>query len=109
MQAKYKITVSEYAIYKTIKQKGLIKKYRKKYKKKYKLYSMPYPGLRVQIDTKHLDIIPGKGKRYYQYTATDDCTRLRVISIYEDLSLSNSLQFLDEVITHLLHFFLLNL
>jgi transposase InsO family protein len=98
MQAKYKITVSEYAIYKTIKQAGLIKKYRKKHKKKYKFYSMPYPGVKVQIDSKHLDLIPGKGRRYYQYTATDDCTRLRVIRIYEDLSISNSLKFLDEVV-----------
>jgi len=98
ISAKYKIKVSEYAIYKTIKQAGLIKKYRKKHKKKYKSYSMPYPGMRVQIDTKHLDLIPGKGKRYYQYTATDDCTRLRVIRIYEDLSISNSLRFLDEVV-----------
>jgi len=55
----------------------------------------------VQIDTKHLDIFPGRPYRYYQYTAIDDCTRMRVLRIYAKLSAYNSCLFLQEVIKNL--------
>ena len=55
-------------------------------------YSRPIPGDRVQMDTKKL--APGK----YQYTAVDDCTRYRVLSIYQKRTAINTLTFLDKVI-----------
>jgi len=41
----------------------------------------PQPGHRIQVDVKFLENIPGPKKRYDQYTAIDDCTRLRVMKI----------------------------
>jgi hypothetical protein len=37
------------------------------------------PGLAVQIDVKFIEPIKGSRKRYYQFTAIDDCTRLRIL------------------------------
>ena len=57
-----------------------------------KSYSRPIPGDRVQMDTKKLT--PGK----YQYTAIDDCTRWRVLGIYNKRTAANTLLFLERVI-----------
>jgi hypothetical protein len=40
----------------------------------------PQPGHRVQVDVKFIQPLPGARKRkHYQFTAIDDCTRLRVL------------------------------
>jgi len=57
-----------------------------------KSYSRPTPGDRVQMDTKKL----AAGK--YQYTAIDDCTRWRVLGIYNKRTAANTLLFLERVI-----------
>jgi hypothetical protein len=35
----------------------------------------------VQIDVKLLAPLPGSRRKHYQFTAIDDCTRLRVLRI----------------------------
>jgi len=98
--AKKKIRVSEYAIYRTLVRNDLIKKYRK-HTHRHRKYHCPYPGHTVQIDTKHLDTLPGKPYRFYQYTATDAFTRIRVLRIYDELSALNATEFLKEVVKKL--------
>lgn len=95
------LTVSRWGIYQALKRQGLITRGRRRYKKDYRLYNLPRPGQEVQIDTKYLDLIPGTGRRWFQYTAIDDCTRLRVLRIYDELTLNHSLQFLQHVIAQL--------
>jgi transposase len=56
-------------------------KYRQ-HAKRWKRYEKPQPGHRLQMDVKFLERIPGTGKRLYQFTAIDDCTRIRVLKIY---------------------------
>ena len=68
--------------------------------RRWERYEKQLPGHHVQIDVKFIAPIapaaPGPGaaasgtcaagarrKRYYQYTAIDDCTRLRVLRIYD--------------------------
>ena len=47
-----------------------------------KRYEKQRPGHRVQIDVKFIAPIDGvTTKRHYQFTAIDDCTRLRVLRI----------------------------
>lgn len=89
--------VSEYAIYKTLKRNNLILKPKNR-KRKYKRIYVKDPGLDVQIDTKYLDTLPGKPYRYYQYTATDSATRLRILRIYDDKSVYYAVLFLNEVV-----------
>jgi hypothetical protein len=55
-------------------------------------YSRHSPGERVQMDT--CKIAPG----VFQYTAIDDCTRVRVLAIYPRRIAANSLLFLEHVI-----------
>src|SRR5215203_7377778 len=61
----------------------------KRHDRRLKLYEKPLPGHRVQLDVKFIEPLPGTvtrpGRRhpkYYQFTAIDDCTRLRVLRIY---------------------------
>lgn len=54
-------------------------------------YSRPVPGDRVQMDT--CKIAPG----VYQYTAVDDCSRFRVLSVYSRRNATNTLDFIDRV------------
>lgn len=55
-----------------------------------KRYSRKAPGECVQVDTRK--IAPG----VYQYTAVDDCTRLRVLGSYPRRTAENSAHFLEE-------------
>jgi transposase InsO family protein len=55
-------------------------------------YARLIPGERVQMDT--CKIAPG----VYQYTAIDDCTRVRVLAVYPRRMAANSLLFLERVI-----------
>jgi transposase InsO family protein len=62
------------------------------------------PGHHVQIDVKLIEPItsgPAGRKRYYQYTAIDDCTRLRVLRIYPRSDQKTAIQFLDYVVSRL--------
>jgi transposase InsO family protein len=54
-----------------------------------KRYVKEIPGERVQVDT--CKIAPG----LYQYTAVDDCTRIRVLALFNRRTAANSLQFLE--------------
>ena len=55
-------------------------------------YARLIPGERIQMDT--CKIAPG----VYQYTAIDDCTRVRVLAVYPRRTAANSLLFLERVI-----------
>ncbi len=67
------------------------------HKKRWKRYEKPKPGHRLQMDVKFLERIPGTGKRLYQFTAIDDCTRIRVLKIYDRCNQSTAIKFLEEV------------
>jgi transposase InsO family protein len=54
-------------------------------------YAREVPGERVQLDT--CEIAAG----LYQYTAIDDCMRMKVLKLYPQRSAANSLAFLDYV------------
>ena len=60
-----------------------------------------YPGQKVQIDVKY---VPGycvaDGKKYYQYTAKDECTRWTYREMYEEHSTYSSQQFLLSLVEH---------
>ena len=71
-----------------------------KQKKKPKPYTRAdYPGQKMQVDVKY---VPREcavdGKRYYQFTATDECTRWTYRQMYDEKSSYSAKQFLDELI-----------
>lgn len=59
-----------------------------------RLFEKPEPGDCIQIDVKHVKV---HGQRAYQYSALDDCTRVRVLRLYRHLSFRSSLEFLAEL------------
>lgn len=58
------------------------------------LFEKPHPGDSVQVDVK---IVKIAGTKAYQYTALDDCTRLRVLRLYRRQNQVASLEFFAEV------------
>lgn len=69
--------------------------------KRWKRYEKQQPGHRLQMDVKFLERIPGTKKRLYQFTAIDDCTRIRVLKLYDACNQATAIQFLDEVVRRL--------
>ena len=78
----------------------------KRHDRRWKRYEKQLPGPRVQVDVKFVGPPAGtaegrRRKRYYQFTAIDDCTRIRVLRIYERNNQKTAIQFLDYVLAEL--------
>ena len=67
----------------------------------WKRYEKAQPGHRLQLDVKFLERIAGTSKRLYQFTAIDDCTRIRVLKIYDACNQITAVRFVDEVLRRL--------
>jgi transposase InsO family protein len=68
---------------------------------RWRRYEKPQPGHRVQIDVKFVAPLKGSRKKHYQFTAIDDCTRIRVLRIYERLNQRTAIRFVDYVLEKL--------
>jgi transposase InsO family protein len=64
---------------------------------RWKRYEKPLPGHRVQVDVKFIAPLKGSRKKHYQFTAIDDCTRIRVLRIYDRLNQENAIRSIDYV------------
>ena len=71
----------------------------KRHDRKWKRYEKPRPGHAVQVDVKFIAPLSSSSrKKYYQFTAIDDCTRIRVLRIYDQLNQKTAIQFADYVL-----------
>ena len=60
-----------------------------------------YPGQKVQIDVKFVpSYCVTDGRKYYQYTAKDECTRWTYREMYDEHSTYSSQQFLLSLVAH---------
>jgi hypothetical protein len=62
------------------------------------------PGHQLQVDVKFIEPLGQKElrrKKYYQFTAIDDCTRLRVLRAYPRCDQKTAIAFIDEVMAKL--------
>lgn len=88
----------------------------KRHDRRWKRYEKQRPGHRVQIDVQFVEPLPKakakpedrpelaparRRKKFYQYTAIDDCTRLRIMKIYPRNNQKTAIQFLDYVLSQL--------
>ena len=73
----------------------------KRHVDRWKRYEKPLPGHRVQIDVKFIAPLKGTRKKHYQFTAIDDCTRIRVLRIYDRCNQQSAIRFLDYVLEKL--------
>lgn len=105
LQRYHDIAISKSGIWRILKRLNINRlPYNQRYKRqkeRWKRYEKPQPGHRIQIDVKFLERIEGTRKRYYQFTAIDDCTRLRVLRIYERNNQRTAIQFVDYVLSRL--------
>jgi transposase InsO family protein len=67
------------------------------HRKRWQRYEKPRPGHRLQLDVKFLERIPRTRKRLYQFTAIDDCTRIRVLKVYDACNQRTAIRFIDDV------------
>jgi transposase InsO family protein len=73
----------------------------KRHVDRWKRYEKAQPGHRVQVDVKFVSPLKGSRKKHYQFTAIDDCTRIRVLRIYDRLNQKAAIQFVDYVLEKL--------
>jgi transposase InsO family protein len=98
LKQKYNWFVSKTTIWRLYKEHSLNRlTYRKKWQRYPQRYEKPLPGDRLQVDVKFLNSEAFAGKRYYQFTAIDDCTRYRVLRIYDHNTVKNAADFVDKV------------
>jgi Homeodomain-like domain/Integrase core domain len=64
-------------------------------------YEKAQPGHRLQVDVKFLERIAGTRRRFYQFTAIDDCTRIRVLKVYDACNQRTAIAFIEEVLRRL--------
>jgi len=97
------VTISSSGIWRILKRLNMnrLPQYQryKRHEERWKRYEKPEPSHRIQVDVKFLERIPGTRRRHYQYTAIDDCTRLRVLKIYDKCNQKTSIQFIDYVLS----------
>jgi transposase InsO family protein len=99
------ITISPSGVWRILNRLGISRlpssqRY-KRHKDRWKRYEKKLPGHRVQVDVKFIEPLPGTKKKYYQYTAIDDCTRIRVLRIYPRNNQKSAIQFLDYLLEKL--------
>ena len=72
----------------------------KRSRSKFKRYEKRVPGHHVQIDVKFLKFKNADEKviKRFQYTAIDDCTRVRALKIYNKHNQQSSIDFLNYVV-----------
>jgi transposase-like protein len=91
------------ALYRLLRRKGILAPPKSRHGRKSKPYEpILVPGERFQVDVKH---VPRKclvgvlsGKKLYQYTAIDECTRWRYTEIFEEQSTYSSVEFVKKLV-----------
>jgi len=73
----------------------------KRHKERFRRYEKSLLGHGIQLNVKFLKKIGDAKKKYYQFTAIDDCTGLRVLKRYEKNTQQNPIQFVDDVVSRL--------
>lgn len=88
----YRIDLSPSTIWRVLSKNNVkpLKRYKKTHG--FKRYTRPIPGDRVQMDVMKVRV------KCYQFTAIDDCTRLRVMRLYPSKHADNTVKFLYEVL-----------
>ena len=101
----HRIEIAGSSVHRILKRHGLNRlpanQKHRPHRKRWQRYEKPRPGHRLQVDVKFLERIPGTRRRLYQFTAIDDCTRIRVLKVYDRCNQRTAVQFIDEVLRRL--------
>jgi len=101
----HQILVARSSVHRILKRHGMSRlpanQKHRPYGKRWKRYEKVTPGHRLQVDVKFLERIPGTRRRLFQFTAIGDCTRIRVLKIFDACNQRAAIQFIDEVLRRL--------
>ena len=97
------VTISTSGVWRILKRLGLNRlpasqRYQR-HSIRWKRYEKQRPGHQLQVDVKFIEPLGQKGsrpKKYYQFTAIDDCTRLRVLRAYPRCDQKTAITFIDD-------------
>lgn len=100
------ISISDSGVWRILKRLGVnqlpASQRHRRHERRWTRYEKPVPGLQVQVDVKFIEPIEGVStRRYYQYTAIDDCTRLRVLRIFPKNNQKTAIAFIDYLLARL--------
>jgi transposase len=117
LQRYHDVTISASGVWRILHRLGMgrlpVSQRYQRHDRRWKRYEKQRPGHQVQIDVKFVEPLPKAGKtgvplkpvgrrgKFYQFTAIDDCTRLRIMKIYPRLNQKTAIQFLDYVLAQL--------
>jgi transposase len=107
LQRYHDVAISTSGVWRILKKVGLNRlPASQRYKRRsirWKRYEKQRPGHQPQVDVKFIEPLgqSGRKKRFYQYTAIDDCTRLRVLRAYPRNDQKTAIQFIDHVLSKL--------
>jgi len=70
---------------------------------RWKRYEKQRPGHQLQVDVKFIEPLgqTGRRRKFYQFTAIDDCTRLRVLRAYPRCDQKTAIAFIDHTLSKL--------
>jgi transposase InsO family protein len=101
----HQISVARSSVHRILGQHGLgrlpANQKHRAHRLRWQRYEKPQPGHRLQVDVKFLERIPGSRKRLYQFTAIDDCTRIRVLKVFDACNQATAIRFIDDVLKRL--------
>ncbi len=89
---------SAFTISQIIKRYGLTRKRKTRPKRYRRIFTVPCPGDLVQVDVKFVPYLV-EGRRLYQFTAIDCCTRLRLIQFHEEMATYTAKAFIQYVLS----------
>ena len=97
----HQLTVARSTVHRILERHGMHRlpanQKHRPHRERWQRYEKPRPGHRLQLDVKFPERIPGTRKRLYQFTAIDDCTRIRVLKVYDACNQRTAIRFIDEV------------
>jgi transposase InsO family protein len=102
------VTISTSGVWRILKRLGMNRlpasqRYQRR-TLRWKRYEKQRPGHQLQVDVKFIEPLGQKGmrrKKYYQFTAIADCTRLRVLRAYPRCDQKTAIAFVDDVMAKL--------
>jgi transposase InsO family protein len=95
------LVVSSCTVWNVLRRNKMPALYMTRYNKPAKIawrrYVKSHPGETIQIDVKFIRNPSAGGRKLYQFTAVDDCTRYRVIRIYSRNTTRSAIDFFETV------------
>jgi transposase len=97
------VTISTSGVWRILKRLGMNRlpasqRYRR-HNLRWKRYEKQRPGHQLQVDVKFIEPLgqTGRRRKFYQFTAIDDCTRLRVLRAFPRCDQKTAIAFIDDV------------